>query len=342
MSTPRWTRIKQIFAYAIRLGKGPLRDAFIEEQCEDHPSLLADIRSLLRHHDEKGSFLQAPTSVSGKRLLHYEVVGPLGEGGMGVAYKARDTRLNRWVTLKLLPAWMAPSPKAKQRLLREAQCASAPNHPNIVTVHDVASDNGIDFIVMEYVPGPTLHQLLATDRMNIHRALQYAIQIAGALVSAHAASVVHGDLKPANIVITPKDQVKLLDFSLARVLHGEHPSKAEDAKLRGTPGYVAPEQSTGILDHRSDIFSFGAVLYEMLTGRRAFLDQEAHWNANNTRYAQDVFELLQIVPPELRGVVVRCLELNPQNRYHTAQELEDELRTCAKHIGTALVDKEPD
>ncbi len=225
----------------------------------------------------------------GESLSHYRILDKLGAGGMGVVYKARDERLNRVVALKILLPDLVSDPIRKRRFAAEAQAASALNHPNIVAVYDIGSDRGADFIAMEYVPGRTLEQSIARKPLPIVETVGYAIQIAEALAAAHRADIVHRDLKPGNIMVAAQGRIKLLDFGLAKLLEpysnaasdessptrtvgGVPPPLTEEGHIVGTMAYMSPEQLTaGVVDARTDIFSFGIVLYEMLTGRRPFL-----------------------------------------------------------------------
>src|SRR5882672_3745376 len=222
-----------------------------------------------------------PTIMVGTTLGHYEVVAKLGEGGMGVVYEARDRRLDRRVALKILPPAKVSDPARKQRFIQEAKAASALNHPNIITIYDIDSENGSDYIAMELVPGRTLDDIITRRRPRLAEALRYAVQIADALAAAHAAGIVHRDLKPDNVMITETGLVKVLDFGLAKLTDEADTSAddvtrtvravTEDGTVVGTAAYMSPEQAEGKkVDARSDIFSFGSVLYEILTGRRAF------------------------------------------------------------------------
>ncbi|HXY40325.1 MAG TPA: serine/threonine-protein kinase, partial [Vicinamibacteria bacterium] len=221
----------------------------------------------------------------GAHLGPYEILGGLGAGGMGEVYRARDCRLGREVAIKLLPAERTADPGRRARFVREARAASALNHPNIVTIHEIESVDGVDLLVMELVAGKTLDALIPCQGMRIAEALRIAIPLADALAAAHAAGIVHRDLKPGNVMVTPEGVVKVLDFGLAKLVHDEPAAAdgntdtvgAESAPLSqpglvaGTAGYMSPEQASGgSVDARSDAFSFGAVLYEMVTGRRAF------------------------------------------------------------------------
>src|ERR1700692_4894591 len=202
----------------------------------------------------------------GRTISHYEIVEKLGEGGMGVVYKARDTHLDRFVAIKVLPPENVADAERKRRFVQEAKSASALNHPNIITIYDISSDDGIDFIAMEYVAGKALNQLIARKGLPLGEALKYGVQIADALAAAHAAGVVHRDLKPGNVMVTDSGLVKILDFGLAKVSVAAQ--RTEETQTLGTPmtmegailgtvHYMSPEQAQGSkVDARSDIFSF--------------------------------------------------------------------------------------
>jgi serine/threonine protein kinase len=268
----------------------------------------------------------------GRTISHYEITEKLGEGGMGVVYKARDSRLKRFVALKVLPPEKVTDPQRKQRFVWEARSASALNHPNIVTVYDIDESDGVDFIAMEYVEGRTLGELIGRTGLKLNEALKYAIQIADALATAHAAGIVHRDLKPGNVMVTAEDRVKVLDFGLAKLTETAPVSPGDSTLTEkpltevglivGTPSYMSPEQAEGKkLDARSDIFSFGSVLYEMLTGRRAFRQDST---------ALILAAILHLEPPplpaempqELERVVARCLRKYPAQRYQHMDDLK--------------------
>lgn len=215
----------------------------------------------------------------GRSVSHYQVIEKLGSGGMGVVWKARDTRLNRIVALKMLPADFHGNAERRQRLLYEAQAASALSHPHIVTVYDIVEQDGAEFIVMEYVSGKTLDALIPRKGMRLGEALRIAVQVADALSAAHHGGIIHRDLKPGNVMVSESGAVKVLDFGLAKA--EERPAGGDDEATRtvapktadgvavGTVGYMSPEQAEAKpVDARTDIFSFGAMLYEMITGER--------------------------------------------------------------------------
>ena len=224
------------------------------------------------------------TNLSGRTLSHYRLADTIGAGGMGEVYRGIDTRLNRPVAVKILPPQLLQDDDRRRRFTHEAKAASALNHPNIVTIYDVGSAAGIDFIVMEHVAGKTLEEIIGRRPMAITPLLRHATQIAEALTAAHAAGIVHRDLKPTNVMVTDQGLVKVLDFGLAKLTEvspaaadqhtkteGQGASPTERGMIVGTASYMSPEQAEGgTVDSRSDIFSFGSVMYEMATGRRAF------------------------------------------------------------------------
>jgi eukaryotic-like serine/threonine-protein kinase len=280
----------------------------------------------------------------GKLLSHYRIVETLGEGGMGVVYKARDMHLDRFVAIKVLPADRVGNPERSRRFEQEAKSASALNHPNIITVYDIANEEGIDFIAMEYVPGRALNRLIPRRGLPLGDALKYAVQIADALAAAHAAGIVHRDLKPANVMVSGAEEqgrpglVKVLDFGLAKLLEKADNSDLElteslrsegfstqEGTIVGTISYMSPEQAEGKkVDARSDIFSFGALLYEMVTGRKAFLG-DSKVSTLSAILREDPKPISQVVegtPHELERIIGRCLRKNPERRFQTAADLK--------------------
>jgi serine/threonine protein kinase len=277
----------------------------------------------------------------GQRLLHYEITGKLGEGGMGVVYKARDAHLDRFVAIKVLPPERVADAGRKARFVQEAKAASALNHPNIITVHDISEDSGVTFMVMECIDGKTLDQLVGRKGLKLNEVLRYAIQIAGALAKAHAAGIVHRDLKPANVMVTHDGLVKVLDFGLAKLTEPvgkqdestrtmlepapEAAERTREGVVVGTAAYMSPEQAEGKpLDARSDIFAFGAVLYEMVTGRRAF----ARDSAASTLAAilkeepQLASQVAADTPRDLEKTVARCLRKDPARRFQHMADVQ--------------------
>jgi serine/threonine protein kinase len=262
---------------------------------------------------------------AGSRLGPYEIVAPLGAGGMGEVYRARDGRLAREVAIKVLPQALATDQERLKRFEKEAKSASALNHPNIVTIHDIGSESGVSYIAMELVDGTTLRELLASGALPIKKLLQIAPQIAEGLARAHEAGIVHRDLKPENVMVKKDGLVKILDFGLAK-LSSTGSGSGEGSNLPtmtgttpgvvvGTVGYMSPEQASGAaLDFRSDQFSFGSILYEMISGKRAFQKK----TAIDTLAAilnDDPSPLAATqAPPPLRWIVERCLAKEPRQR----------------------------
>jgi Tol biopolymer transport system component/serine/threonine protein kinase len=278
---------------------------------------------------------------SGTRLGPYEILEPLGAGGMGEVYRGRDTRLGREVAIKVLPPDRLSDPSRRARFVQEARAASALNHPHIVTIHEIESAEGRDFIVMELVPGKTLDALIPRPGMRLGEALRIAIPLADALAAAHAAGIVHRDLKPANVMVTPEGVVKVLDFGLAKLTQAEGASSEDattvdaQAKLSrpgtvaGTPAYMSPEQAAGgTVDARSDIFSFGAVLYEMVTGRRAFSGTSSAETLAAVLKEQPKApsEVVPEVPRDLERIILHCLRKEPERRFQHATDLKVELQ----------------
>jgi len=284
-----------------------------------------------------------------ERLSHYQILEKLGEGGMGVVYKARDTRLERLVALKVITPEKALDRERRRRFVREAKAASSLSHPGIVTVHDADSEGDVDFIVMEYVKGQTLDALIPGKGMRIPQAVGLAAQIAGALAAAHAAGIVHRDLKPSNVMVTDGGLAKVLDFGLAKVREPEAPTPADPTRslgatregiVVGTCSYMSPEQAEGEpLDARSDVFSFGAVLYEMLTGRQAFrrTSQTATLHAVVSEEPQAPHELVKELPAELERIVLRCLRKDPAKRFQTMADLKVSLEEVGEESRTGRV-----
>ncbi len=275
----------------------------------------------------------------GQALLHYRISERIGEGGMGAVYKAIDTHLDRPVAIKLLPPDKVADPERKQRFVQEAKAASALRHPNIVVIHDIAFDRGRDFIVMELVEGQSLDLLIGRKGLKLNEALGYAVQIADGLAKAHAAGIVHRDLKPTNVMITADGLVKILDFGLAKLTEdvpgaGTGPTltqgrdekpRTEEGYILGTAAYMSPEQAEGKkIDARSDVFSFGAVLYEMLTGRRAF-DRDSRIKtlaAVLNEEPKPPSAVHENIPAEVERILYRCLRKDPQRRWQTLSDLK--------------------
>ncbi|HYN06179.1 MAG TPA: protein kinase [Vicinamibacterales bacterium] len=340
MSADRWRRVESLCHAALARPAGE-RDAFLAEVCGDDESLRAEVAALLAGAESAPSFLETPIGASlpslvGRQLGAYRIDASIGAGGMGEVYRAKDTRLGRDVAVKILPTAFTTDPQRRTRFEREARAVAALNHPNICTIHDVGHDQGIDFLVMELVDGESLAARLAKGPLPLEEALARAIEIADALDSAHRQRIIHRDLKPGNVMLAKTGlgkahatQAKLLDFGLARILPSDLDSVAADLSritkagaMLGTLEYMAPEQIEGQpADARTDIFAFGALLYEMLTGRRAFEGATA---------AVVMAAILREDPPpvhprELGRIVRRCLAKDPLRRYQSTRDLLNDL-----------------
>jgi eukaryotic-like serine/threonine-protein kinase len=285
----------------------------------------------------------------GQVVSHYRIHEKLGEGGMGVVYRAEDSVLNRQVAVKALPAAVTSDRERRQRFLQEARTASSLNHPNIVTIHDVCQSDGSDLIVMEYVPGKTLDQIIGPKGLKFGEVLNIAIQIADALAAAHRAGIVHRDVKPGNIIVGDQGRVKVLDFGLAKLAQGLPGGGVEQTEtvvmggprtmegvLVGTVAYMSPEQAEGKpVDSRSDVFAFGAVLYEMVTGRKAFQgDSTASMLAAILREQPKPATLVsEQAPREIEKIIARCLRKEPARRYQCMEDVKLALEDLKEESG---------
>jgi len=347
MKSERWEQVEEIYHFALEREPSQ-RPAFLQEACGGDEALREEVESLLAYQEKAESFIEAPAvevvaevmakdqaqSLTGQRLGVYKILSLLGAGGMGVVYKARDMRLNRSVAIKALPADQVGDPERRRRFIQEARAASALNHPNIITVHDVGSEGGIDFIVMEYVAGKTLDQSILRKGLRLNETLKIAIQMADALAKAHSAGIVHRDLKPTNVMVTEEGLVKVLDFGLAKLTEvpesaaGETlttQAQTEEGTIVGTLSYMSPEQAEGRkIDVRTDIFSFGAVLYEMVSGQKAF-EGDSKMSTLAAILKQEPKPISQRVPgiaPDLEKIINRCLRKDVGKRFQHMDDLK--------------------
>jgi len=269
----------------------------------------------------------------GQQVSHYRILGKLGGGGMGVVYEAEDLKLGRHVALKFIPENLAGDPKSLERFTREARAASLLNHPNICTIHGIEDNNGHPFIVMERLEGESLKQHISGHAMDVEKVLDVGVQVADALVASHAKNIVHRDIKPANIFLTPSGQVKVLDFGLAKLVHtvgeDEHDqSLTAVGVIPGTAVYMSPEQARSeTVDARSDLFSFGVVLYEMATGKKPFTGANSLVTLDAVLHAKPVppRDLNPKIPIELEGIIGKAMEKDRNHRYQSAAEMKSDL-----------------
>ena len=359
MTPERWQQVVRVFQMA--LGR-PVeqRIAFLDATCEADPELRQEVIQMLASDEEAGKFLQTPAAelaaqriaensqplTAGTMVGPYQIQGLLGSGGMGDVYKARDTRLGRTVAVKALPV-RGMVGGARERLLREAQAASALNNPHIVTIYDVLSEGGRDTIVMEYLDGETLDVLIARKDTPLRDLLEYAIEIAGALAAAHSAGIVHRDIKPGNIMVVQTGGgqttsgeriVKVLDFGLAKQTESKPAAAAvltQEGMILGTVAYMSPEQAEGrAVDTRSDVFSFGSVLYEMLTGVAAFHGETAASTIATILRDQPTAArmIAPQIPAELDWIIALCLKKSPQRRWQSMADLKVALEEARDKI----------
>ena len=288
--------------------------------------------------------------MTGRTISHYQILELLGSGGMGEVFQARDNRLNRLVAIKTLRPERLSEAVRKQRFIQEAQAASALNHPNIVTIYDIGQADGVDFMVMEYVPGATLDARIPRQGMRLNEALRIAIQIAEGLRRAHSAGIVHRDLKPSNIMVGDEGQVKILDFGLAKLTEKAEISAdeatrtlrvvTEEGTILGTTAYMSPEQAEGRkLDARTDIFSFGTVLYEMLTGRKAFVGDTRV--ATVSAILKEEPKPVENIPAELDKILRRCLRKDREKRIQHMDDVKLALEDVREDSESGRLDAAP-
>ncbi len=281
----------------------------------------------------------------GATVGHYRIISKIGAGGMGEVFLAEDTRLERQIAIKFLPPDLAADPQRRLRFLNEARAASSLNHPHVCVVYEVGeTDSGLPFIAMEFVDGASLDVLAKQGPLEISRLVEILVQVADALDAAHSRRVVHRDIKPANISVRKNGHVKVLDFGLAKRLPLESPDplgvtadmqQTQKGQVVGTPNYMSPEQALGQeLDHRTDIFSFGVVLYELATGQRPFDGSNFAEILNKIVHAQPtaIARLNYDVPPELERIALKCLQKSPDRRYQSARELMIDLQNLGRDL----------
>lgn len=355
MRPQRWQQIKEIFHSALALPPDE-RDGFLAKACRGQDSLRKEIESLIRSYEETGSFIDSPAYKiaapmladvrkkleTGYSLGRYRIVSRIGAGGMGEVYLAEDTQLKRRVALKVLPPDLVDRREPLQRFEREARAASALNHPNIITVHEIGSCDETHFIAMEFVDGQTLRRKLQAGRLEIGEALEIATQIAASLDAAHRNGIVHRDIKPENVMVREDGLVKVLDFGLAKLTEkkadatadSQDPTRAlvktRPGVVMGTVAYMSPEQARGLpVDARTDVFSLGVVLYEMLSGSLPFAGETAS-DVIAAILKSEPAPFGEGVPAELQRILRKCLQKSADERYQTSKDLLIDLKSL-KH-----------
>ncbi|HEY3137718.1 MAG TPA: protein kinase [Blastocatellia bacterium] len=354
----RWHRVKELFEAAVERGPEE-RSAFLERACAGDESLRSRVESLIDSYEQDKSFMETPAvasaadsllddqtaSLIGQSVGPYTIVREIGRGGMGEVYLAQDSRLGRRVALKLLPDVFTRDQDRLRRFEQEARTASALNHPNILTIHEIGQLDSRQFIAAEFIEGETLRQHLDTSEVSLNEALDIAIQVAGGLTAAHQSGIVHRDIKPENIMLRADGYVKVLDFGLAKLTErpATSPEASTQALVKTTPGmvmgtvqYMSPEQSQGSspVDHRTDIWSLGVVLYEMVTGRVPFEGKDIHRQiiAIQEQEPPPLSKFVRGVPDRLEEIVSRALAKEPAERYQMAKDLLTDLRSLKHRI----------
>jgi eukaryotic-like serine/threonine-protein kinase len=352
MTSDRWEKVAQIF-HAVSERPAHERAALLDETCAGDEELRREVEELIAS-DSAAEQLENITPHLAAGLLaeddqqhrvgcvlgRYRVLSAIGSGGMGEVYLAEDTTLGRKVALKLLPRAFTEHEDRVRRFAQEARAASGLNHPNILTIHEIGQADGEHFIAMEFVDGETLRQRLQRGRLNLDEALKIGTQAAGALSAAHAAGIVHRDIKPDNIMLRRDGYIKVLDFGLAKLVNHSRPldhSATQAGRVMGTVHYMSPEQALGQpLDHRTDIFSLGVVLYELATGARPFegKTEAAVYDAILNKTPASIIGSQSLVPAELDGIVRRALEKDRALRYPDAAQLRADLTRLERDTGT--------
>ncbi len=352
MKVKRWHDIDRVFQIALECDPAE-RTAFLNQLCADDPSLRNEVEALIRSYEQAGDFIEEPlfkaapelvvdseaNSLAGRTVGPYRVETLLGAGGMGEVFLAEDIRLGRKVALKLLPPDLVAHGQARARFIREGRLASALDHPNICTIYEAGETAGRCFIAMQLIEGKTLKRVIDGRPLDLDSLLAISLQVADGLALAHRRGIIHRDIKSHNIIITPRGQAKILDFGLAKLLEKEPGATelelTESGMPMGSPAYMSPEQSRGErADHRSDIFSFGVVLYEMATGRTPFKEKsqaETIASIINKPHAP-VREWNPDVPAGLQAIIDQALAKNPDERYQSAEQLISDLRQLAAEI----------
>ncbi len=355
MRPERWQQLKQIFQSALERNAAE-RSAFLSQACAGDAALRSEVESLISSHDQAGDSIEAMAveaatemlatdrALVGKRISRYQVLNHIGRGGMGEVFLAQDASLGRKVALKLLRSDFTGNEDRLRRFRQEAQAASALNHPNILTIHEIGQDDNLHFMATEYVEGETLRQHISQARMTLGQALDAAVQVASALAAAHQAGIVHRDIKPENVMLRTDGYIKVLDFGLAKLtepktVHSAAPTlvkvETEPGVVMGTLSYMSPEQARGMaVDARTDIWSLGVMLYEMAAGRQPFEGETAS-DVMSLILQKEPMPLIHSspeVPAELERIVRKALRKDKEERYQTIKDLLIDLKTLRKEL----------
>lgn len=358
MTPERWQQVEEVLQRALD-HPAPDRASFLDDACSGDEDLRADATSLISAYEEAGDFIEQPALVHDARLLigndgehqlgreigAYTIIERLGAGGMGEVYLAQDARLGRLVALKILPAYFASDDARLRRFQREAQAASALNHPNILTIHEVGEADDTRFIATEFIDGETVRELIVKQDLSLADILHVTEQVASALSAAHAAGIVHRDIKPENIMRRPDGLVKILDFGIAKLVEVPTESSAPVARthteigvVMGTVGYMSPEQARGLpVDKRTDVWSLGVVLYEMLSGCLPFrgatrMDTMVAILEREPPPLSEVAPKLYPASEQLQAILDKALRKETADRYQTTAELMADLRDVRAHL----------
>ena len=355
MTPERWQQLKQIFQSALERNPAE-RSAFLSQACAGDPALRSEVESLISSHDQAGDSIEAMAVeaatemlandrvILGKQIGHYQVLNRIGRGGMGEVFLARDTSLGRKVALKLLRAEFTGHEDRLRRFRQEARAASALNHPNILTIHEIGQDDTLHFMATEYVEGETLRQQISRARMALGQTLDVAVQVASALSAAHQAGIFHRDIKPENVMLRTDGYVKVLDFGLAKLTEPKAIDTAvatlpkvetEPGLVMGTVSYMSPEQARGLpVDARTDIWSLGVMIYEMAAGRQPFEGETAS-DVISLILQKEPLPLAHFspeLPAELQRIVRKALRKDKEERYQTIKDLLIDLRNLSKEL----------
>jgi serine/threonine protein kinase len=359
MKTERWQQINQLLQAAFEIAPAE-RAAFLNDACKDDPALRQEVEALLACDETAGSFIKSPaievaaelmvteqhTLRPGQQISHYHIASEIGAGGMGQVFLATDTRLGRRVALKVLQPAFTRDEMSLRRFHQEARAASALNHPNIITVYEIGQAEDLHFIATEFIEGETLRTILQRGDVELDRLLGLLTQVTDGLTKAHAAGIIHRDLKPENLMITPDGYAKVLDFGMAKLVRPPQTKSdrttetvtaimgtTQPGVVMGTVGYMSPEQAEGkALDQRSDIFSFGCILYEVVTGHRPFEGNSLLDILHKIVNAEPppVIDDAPQCPAALRRIIRKCLVKNPERRYQSIKDVAVDLRDLAE------------